>query len=167
MQNFTGILMNVLRGGFLTCCFVVLSLTGWRVSAVGAQSTIPGASEGLWMDVDEVGLRLDGEWWIQPEHYRTLAVDLDNLDSILASAPMESSVQADQEQSLISLPIPDGRYEWFHFVEAPIMAPELAESYPQIKTYLGWGVDDPTASVRFDRTQAGFHAMILSGNGTV
>ncbi len=47
------------------------------------------------------------------------------------------------------------------------MAAELAAKLPEVETYRGVGVDDPTTVVRFDSTPAGFHAMIRSTAGTI
>jgi hypothetical protein len=45
--------------------------------------------------------------------------------------------------------------------------PELAARYPQIKTYRGQAIDDPSAPTRFDFTPQGFHAIILSARSRI
>lgn len=99
---------------------------------------------------------------IVPQTYRTQRLDVASLQSILGEAPLWFTEQAAKKQVVLTLPMPDGSFQDFSIVEAPVMHPDLAKRYPMIKSYAGTGLDDPTAYLRFDFTQRGFHAMILT-----
>ena len=70
--------------------------------------------------------------------------------SVIDVSLHETSPNAQVVETVLTLPLPEGGYGRFRILESPIMAPELAARYPEIKTYRGQGIDDPTASVRFD-----------------
>src|SRR5262245_40892592 len=88
--------------------------------------------------------------WVQPAI--CLAFDLDHsaLINDLATAPNDTSDTAVDSGSNILLPLPNGVFSMFRFVESPVMAPELASQFPEIRTFVGQGVDDATLTVRFD-----------------
>ncbi|MBD0372250.1 MAG: hypothetical protein ICV60_15515, partial [Pyrinomonadaceae bacterium] len=87
--------------------------------------------------------------------------------ALFGQAPREFTKAAKEIQVVTTLPMPDGTFARFRIEESPIMEPSLAARFPQIKTYKGKGVDDPTATARIDSTPAGFHAIVLSAHGTV
>ncbi|MBA4148717.1 MAG: proprotein convertase P-domain-containing protein [Verrucomicrobia bacterium] len=111
--------------------------------------------------------RAFGEGRVEPEKLRVTRLNTPILRQVLNRAPMEVLGQAIQEAEEISLPMPDGTFARFRFVESPIMELELAAKFPEIKTYRGEGIDDPAATIRFDLTPQGFHAQILSPRGAV
>jgi hypothetical protein len=102
---------------------------------------------------------------VQPSAFVTFNLDHPRLQALLSSAPKGLNQSANLTNAVITLPMPDGKLQRFRFVESSVMAPELAAQFPEIKTYVGQGIDDPTATVRFDSIPSGFHAQILSLNG--
>ena len=88
------------------------------------------------------------------------------LERTLAQAPAERSAAAVAAPLLFALPYPDGTDRLFRVEESPILEPELAARFPEIRTFVAQGIDDPTATARLSLTPLGFHAMVLSASGT-
>lgn len=91
-------------------------------------------------------------------------VDLDrkSLESVLASAPKRNSKVS--SKSIISLPDGNGKMERFAIYENSVMAPELAAKYPEIKSYIGIGIDNKSAKAYFSNSPLGFKSMTLYSN---
>lgn len=133
----------------------------------GLVAAAPTSFDGLWREVDALTVERSAEpRRIEPAAYRSFALDRARLDALLEQTPREADVPAAASDTTLWLPMADGRYERFMIVESPIMEAGLAERYPQFRTYLGQGIDDPTATLRFDLTHLGFRAQVLSSRGT-
>ncbi|MFK7771358.1 MAG: reprolysin-like metallopeptidase [Saprospiraceae bacterium] len=100
---------------------------------------------------------------IVPKKYKTFHLNLLELQELLSTAPLRFSEEAENQAPVILyLPMPNGEMERFQIFDAPIMEPGLAAKFSMIHSYAGVGIDDPTASFRFDVTQFGFHGMVIS-----
>jgi len=108
----------------------------------------------------------DDLWRLQEKSANRISLNEVTLRKLLSHAPIESKT-ARQTQLVITLPMPDGTFARFGIEKSPVMAAELAARFPEIRTYRGRGLDDPTATTRFDLTPQGFHAIVLSARGTV
>ena len=64
----------------------------------------------------------------------------------------------------ISLPINSNEFQKFRIRESSNLAPELSAKFPMIKSYTGYGIEDPTAIVKIDIGTNGIHAIVFSGN---
>lgn len=99
---------------------------------------------------------------IIPNKYRTVELNDDLLQKALKKAPPRFSAFAKTNTTILALPMPDGSTQHFSITEASVLHSDLAARYPEIQSFAGTGIDDPTATIRFDRTPAGFHAMVLT-----
>ena len=132
------------------------------LSGLMAQTT--GKAANPWNDFGEANLVIQHmNRRIIPMVYRTVSLDFEGFKTTLDTAPMKFSAAAADKKIRITLPMPDGTSEIFEIVKAPILHPDLAARFPEIQSFAGKGMDDPTAYVRLDFTLKGFHAMILSG----
>lgn len=85
------------------------------------------------------------------------------LRQYLESAPVE--FQNNGNFIPLEIPLPDGRTEIFGLVESSILAPEIAEQHPEIKSYTGNGLNYKNAIIRLTLTSEGLHIVILDLNG--
>ncbi|MFP5040351.1 reprolysin-like metallopeptidase [Parasediminibacterium sp. JCM 36343] len=99
---------------------------------------------------------------IKPSQYHLMQLDTVQMRAALAKAPQEFKAAAKAAPLILSLPMPDGKMAKFKIEAVQTMAPELAAKFPNIKTYGGQGIDDPTAAIKIDFTELGFHAMVMS-----
>lgn len=131
-------------------------------------------NSALWQEVSEAqaaaspgtAQRATARREIIPQKYRSLALQKTAMRLLLNRAPRESAGTMAKDGVEISLPLPEGGFGRFRIMESPIMEDGLAAKYPEIKTYVAQGIDDPSASGRIDMTPRGLRAMVSSDKGS-
>lgn len=136
----------------------------WLCLQPGLRAQEKAGAAGPWKDIQELSLAKPAGMDARlPEQYRLLEFEPDVLRGMLAPLTPDFSKKISSKQTLvIALPMPDGGYEHFTVYSDPIMHPDLARKYPEIQSWAGRGVEDPTASLRMDLSPKGFNAQILS-----
>ncbi|MBK8464842.1 MAG: hypothetical protein IPL32_03345 [Chloracidobacterium sp.] len=124
------------------------------------------SEDNVWDRVDKAQLQQPGiDGSVMPSSYETFRLNKATLRLILDRAPEEFS---GGREVILNLPMPDGSCSRFRIEHSLVVERGLLKDYPELgATYRGQGIDDPTATVRFDFLPSGFHSMILSPNGTV
>ena len=99
---------------------------------------------------------------VPARRFRSLTLNRGAMEQTLSTAPLEfkATSQGATASITLALPAPDGGFQRFTVNESPVMEAELADRHPDIRTYSGRGIDDPSATVRFDLTPLGFHASV-------
>ncbi|WP_165828304.1 zinc-dependent metalloprotease [Chryseobacterium phosphatilyticum] len=85
------------------------------------------------------------------------SLNVDQFKQMLKSTPARFS---SEKGTVISLPTAQGKQERFQVWEYSNMAPELQAKYPDIKSYVGTALEDPTVYLRFSVSPVGFSSMI-------
>jgi phosphohistidine phosphatase SixA len=155
----------------VSLCLIIFAISNAR----GQQ---PQASpDGLWTEVpaakfegEKAALFAARDNRFRPTNFKLFTLSPAVMRARLAETPREAGLaMAAVARGVpeITIPMPDGSFARFRIVEAPVMAPELAAKFPEIKSYRGQGIDDPGATLRMDISPSGLHAQILSAKGTV
>jgi hypothetical protein len=102
-----------------------------------------------------------------PNKYISFSLNKNVFQQLLQTAQNESQKNIPNSGLVIAFPDANGLLQDFLVYESPIFEPQLGIKYPTLKTYIGQGIKDKSAAVRFDVTYKGIHAMIKSASDIV
>ncbi|HEU4496301.1 MAG TPA: zinc-dependent metalloprotease family protein [Flavobacterium sp.] len=123
-------------------------------------------SQSLWSKVsqDRLSLLEKVDRSSMPKDFQLYQLDFDALKAKLETAPSRESGIV----SALVIPFPnaEGKLQNYAVYESSVLEPALAATHPELKSYVGKGIDDATATIHFSVTIFGLHTMTRSGNGT-
>ncbi len=90
-------------------------------------------------------------------------LNLTTLRSSLTNAPARIA-NGRNSNTIMAIPNAEGVMENFRVYENSIMDPALAARYPEIKSYIGIGIENPAATAYFSVSPLGFKSMVLAPN---
>ncbi len=136
-------------------------------AAKGKNNSSKSKQTRLWQQIDESNLQLRAERSDLPEKYSVFRLNRTLLNDLLGTAPLENTEAARENSLTMEIPMPDGTIQHFRIEESPMLAPEIAAQFPTWKQFSGQGIEDPTATARFDISVSGFHGYVLGAGGTM
>ncbi|KAB1157914.1 reprolysin-like metallopeptidase [Flavobacterium luteum] len=92
-------------------------------------------------------------------------LELNTLKKALSKTP-KRFVSTAKSNVIVSFPITEGTLEKFSIKESTNMDPELSTKYPEIKSYVGQGIDNPNSTLYFSISPLGFYSMLIKADQT-
>lgn len=90
-------------------------------------------------------------------------LDFTNLETALTTSP-KRTIATGKSKVIVSFPNADGVLENFQIFRTSNMDPALAAKYPEIKSYIGRGIDNPTSSIYFSVSPLGLQTMTINAD---
>src|SRR5215203_6031638 len=92
--------------------------------------------------------------------YKLYQLNINNLRTALSGAPMRNEVSR-SSNTFIDFPDADGNFQSYHVYEFSNMEAALAAAFPEIKSYVGKGINDPTSLIYFSVSPLGLQTMLI------
>jgi len=115
-----------------------------------------------WELVSENEVELKNIRDIIPEHYKVYKIDDVELKRKLWLAPKEGTIPLNSSNCILNVGMADGSVDQYKIMQYDMMEPELAQEYPNIRTFYGISVNNQHTSIRIDYTMQGFRAVVSS-----
>jgi len=95
---------------------------------------------------------------LDDENYTIFDLDMEEFKQELIGTPLRGQFSG-RSNTILEFPNDKGSLEKFRIIEVPTLSHELSLQFPELKTYLGFGIDSPGARVRFSVTPRGLKTM--------
>ena len=95
-----------------------------------------------------------------PQNASYYQLDMDVLKSNLQNAPKRDSGAL--SRALLDFPNADGSMETYRIMEYSVMHPDLQAKFPEIRSYVGYGLKNEATVVYFSVSPSGLHSMTMS-----
>lgn len=126
-----------------------------------AATTAKANINSLWQPLNTDKVPTKGERLLHPNKYKVFWCDNNYLKIFLFSL-----AEIPNDAGNILLPMPNGDFMNFRIWQTPVMHPDLAARYPNIKNFTAVSIDNPAITAKLNYTIAGFNAMIYNGANT-
>ena len=90
-------------------------------------------------------------------------LDVQSLKQTLSSSPKRFANKG-KSNVIVSFPNAEGQLESFRVLESSNMEAELATKYPEIKSYVGQGIENPSSTIYFSLSPLGLQSMVIKGD---
>ena len=91
---------------------------------------------------------------------KLFSLDINQLKQSLTNAPKRFASNGNSNV-IVSFPNTQGQVERYRIQESSNMDPQLAARYPEIQSYIGQGIDNPTATIYFSVSPLGLQTMVI------
>ncbi len=120
-----------------------------------------------WTPVDQTLIGVQGSRDIIPQKYIVYSTDFETTKDILWTAPKEADQSISNSSTLLTVGLPDGTLDTFRMVRYEMMESGLENDYPEMRTFRGQSIKDPSRTIRADWTESGLRAVIRDENGMI
>src|SRR5688572_26014976 len=124
----------------------VIALAGLQALALSGTAVPP--DDGYWTATDRRpgGDRGAIERRVEPKRFAAFTLDRAGIRAALDRAPAEDAGRSDSAGAVVTVPAPNGDLIDFRVHEVAVMEDGLASHHPELTTYAGRAVGDPTAT---------------------
>ncbi len=96
---------------------------------------------------------------LNKDHYEIYQLNIEAFKFELNGVALRGTSE-NVSQTILTFPNERGEFEQFRVYEAPVLSPDLALEFPNIKTYVGFSVNNSGTRIRFSVTPQGVQSMI-------